>query len=81
MITANGNRAAETAAVAHVAAAERLARGIVVAFDSCQEVGVPLSDLQKIAVIEAMLLEFDGFSAHLSSLERVGRMLRDLRQM
>jgi hypothetical protein len=81
MSTANGNRAAETAAIAHVAAAERLARGVIVAFDSCEEVGVPLSEIQKIAVIEAMLLEFDGFSEHLCSLERVGRLLRDLQPM
>jgi hypothetical protein len=79
MSTRNGDRAIENAAITHVAAAERIARGIVVGFGSCDEVGVPLSDVQKIAVVQAMLLEFDGFAAHLGSLERLGRLLHELR--
>ena len=79
MSTKNGNRAIENAEIAHVAAAERIARGIVVAFGTCDEVGVPLSDVQKIAVVQAMLLEFDGFAAHLGSLERLGWLLHELR--
>jgi hypothetical protein len=78
MTAVNGNRRVEYAAIAHVAAAERLARAIVVALATCEEVGVGLSDVQKTAVIEAMLLEFDGFEAHLRSLDRVGQMLREL---
>ena len=74
----NGNRAAEHTALAQVAAAERLARGVVVAFETCEELGMPLSTVQKITVFEAMLLEFDGFAEHLSSLDRVGGMLHDL---
>ena len=75
----NGDRAIENAAIAHVAAAERIARGIVVAFGTCEEVGVALSDVQKIAVVQAMLLEFDGFAAQLGSLECLGRLLHELR--
>jgi hypothetical protein len=78
MSIVNGSRAYEETAIAHVATAERLARGFVVAMESCDEAGVPLSTVQKIAVVEALLLEFDGFAAHLRSLESVGRMLRDL---
>jgi hypothetical protein len=81
MTALNGNRRVEDAAIAHVAAAERLARAVVVAFASCEEVGAGLSDVQKTSVIEAMLLEFDGFEAHLRSLDRVGQMLRDLGQL
>jgi hypothetical protein len=80
MTTVNGNRPADSAAIAHVASAERVARAIVLAFDSCDETGAPLSEIQKIAVLEAILLEFDGFGAHLRTLASVGKALRELGQ-
>jgi hypothetical protein len=76
VIAQNGNGRAEVPGTAVVAAAERMAAAVIVAFDSCDCLGVPLSDLQKIAVIEALLLEFDGFSAQLGSIERISGMLR-----
>jgi hypothetical protein len=78
MSAVNGSRAFEETGIGHVAAAERMARGCVVAMDLCEEAGVPLSTAQKIAVVEALLLEFDGLAEHLRSVECVGRMLRDL---
>jgi hypothetical protein len=81
MTTVNGNRSADTAALAHVASAERVARAIVLAFDSCDDTGAPLSEIQKITVLEAILIEFDGFAAHLRTLASVGQILRDLDQL
>jgi hypothetical protein len=78
MTTVNGNRPADTAAFAQVASAERVARAIVLAFDSCDEAGAPLSEVQRIAVLEAILLEFDGLAAHLRTLASVGEALRGL---
>lgn len=66
------------ALLAQVAAAERFARTIVVAFGMCEETCAPLSDVQKIAVIEAALLEFDGLEAKLGSLTSIGELLRAL---
>jgi hypothetical protein len=48
------------------------------AFDICEHSGVPLSQLQKIALVEAVLLEFDGLEAHLRSLATVEEQLRAL---
>jgi len=64
--------------MAKVAAAERFAGAIVAAFEMCEEGGVPLTQIQKIAVIEAAFLEFDGFEANLRSLATVGGVLRGL---
>ena len=47
--------------------------------DACEDAGVPLSELQRVTVLETALLEFDGFGAHLASLAAVDRLLRDLR--
>ena len=76
MGTGTANAAATL--TAQVAAAERFARAIVVAFGVCDEVRAPLSDVQKIAVIQAALLEFDGFEAKLASLATIGDLLREL---
>lgn len=79
MSATNGNGRVETAVMAGKAeAAERLSRAIVLAFEVCDEGGVPLSDMQKIAIVEAALLEFDGVEAQLSSSTAVGELLRDL---
>lgn len=61
------------------AAARRFAAAIVAAFGVCDEVCTPLTDLQKITVIQAALLEFDGLEAELDSLSRIGDLLRELR--
>jgi len=74
----NGNGRTETIALtAHVASARCLARTIAVAFEACEDADVPLSELQRVAIIEAALLEFDGFAAHLGTLASVGSLLRD----
>jgi hypothetical protein len=79
MSATNGNGRADAALVAgQTAAAERLARAVVLAFDVCEEGGVPLSELQKVAILEAALLEFDGFEAELGSRAAVSELLRDL---
>jgi hypothetical protein len=44
----------------------------------CGQAGVALSQLQKIGVIEAALLEFDGFEAQMSSLACFGEILDDV---
>jgi hypothetical protein len=63
---------------AEVAAAERFARVIVFTMEVCDEGRVPLSPAQKVALIEAALLEFDGLGAELSSLAGLSALLRGL---
>jgi hypothetical protein len=74
----NGNSHVDAATLAQAAAAERFARAAIAAFGSCEAVGAPLSDVQKIALLESMLREFDGFSARLDSLSTIAGLLRDL---
>jgi len=62
-------------ATARDAAARCLARALVCAFDACDESGIPLSQLQRVAILEAVLCEFDGLREHLSSLATVSRIL------
>lgn len=82
MSSLNGNGYEETVvSTAHGATARCLARAVVVAFDACEDSDVPLSELQKVAVVEAALREFDGFGTHLASLSFVGQVLRDLRSL
>ncbi len=77
MTSKNGHAPAElAAATAKAAAAERFAGAIVSAFDVCDQVGVPLTQAQKVALIEATLLEFDGLEAQLNSLVAIGELLR-----
>jgi hypothetical protein len=64
---------------AQVAAAERFAKAMVVAFAVCEEIRAPLTDIQKIAIIEAALLEFDGLESQLGSLAGISELLRSLR--
>ena len=78
MSATNGKSPVDTVPIAQSAAAERIASGLVVAFEACDEAGVGLSEIQKIAFIQAMLLQFDGFADHVRSLEGVGRLLRSL---
>jgi hypothetical protein len=42
------------------------------------ELRTPLSSVQKIAVLQAALLEFDGFEAQLRSLDEMDTLLREL---
>jgi hypothetical protein len=80
MASANGSRHADlAAATAKAVAAERLAGAVMSAFEICEQAGVPLSQLQKVALVEAVLLEFDGLEAHLRSLAAVEEELRGLR--
>ena len=82
MSSENGHESAEvTAFTAHAAAARCLARVVAVSLDSCEERGFPLSELQKVAIVEAALLEFDGFGVQLAALVAVGEFLRDLRHL
>lgn len=75
----NGNGSGEmVTSTAHGATARCVARSVVVAFDACEDSGAPLSQLQKVALIESVLLEFDGFGIHLASLAALDRMLGDL---
>jgi hypothetical protein len=62
----------------HVEAAERLARATVSAFELCEGLGAPLTSAQKVALIEAGLLEFDGLEASLAAEARVDELLRSL---
>lgn len=52
---------------------------MVVGFAVCDEARIPLSEIQKIAILEAALLEFDGFESQLDSLTEIGELLRALR--
>ena len=62
----------------HVAAAERFARATVFAFELCEAHGAPLSQMQKAALIEASLLEFDGLESTLATHASVDALLRSL---
>jgi hypothetical protein len=78
MSSRNGDGTGEVVLTAHAAAARCLARALAVSFDACDEAGMPLSELQKVVVIEAALLELDGFGLQLGSLVAVGELLRDV---
>lgn len=78
MASTNGDGTGGTVAfTAYAATARCLARAVASGFDACDDAGLPLSELQKVAVFEAALREFDGFGVELSSLVAVGE-LRDL---
>ncbi len=79
MISTNGkSRGVPVASAARVAAAGRFAGVIVSMFEKCDETSIPLSRAQKTALIEAALVEFDGFEAELSSLMRIAELLSEL---
>jgi hypothetical protein len=80
MRSTNGHAPPETVlATAHSSAARCIARGLVVAFDACDEAEIPLTQLQRATIVEAALLEFDGFGVHVTSLATVSRLLREMR--
>jgi hypothetical protein len=80
MSATNGKSYVDTAAIAQAAAVHRVAAALVTAFEACKDSGVDLLEVQQIALIEAMLLQFDGFADHLRGLEGVGELLRHLGQ-
>jgi hypothetical protein len=80
----NGNHARyapedSLSSTSYGAAARCVARVVTCATDACDDAGIPLSELQRVTIVETALLEFDGFAAHLASLAAVDRLLRDLR--
>ena len=78
MASKNGQAPVElAAATAKAAAAERFAGAIIAAFEVCDQVGWPLKQPQKVALVEAALLEFDGPEAQLHSLVSIGELLRN----
>jgi hypothetical protein len=82
-MSANGNGNGDGShtslhAAADGAVARCLARALVVGFDACDDGGVPLSQLQRIALLECALLEFDGLGLHIASLTAVAELLRQL---
>jgi hypothetical protein len=74
----NGIPSETVTGAARNASARCLSRALICAFDVCDETGVPLSQLQRIAILEAVLCEFDGFGENLSSLATVSWLLREL---
>jgi len=81
-INGNGKHVAEyegLSSTTYGASARCVARVLVRAIDACDDADTPLSELQRVTVIETALLEFDGFGTHLASLVAVDRLLRDLR--
>ena len=79
MTSRNGKHGAAGTLLTTQAAARRFAAAIVASFGVCDEVCTPFTDLQKITLIQAALLEFDGLEAELDSLSRIGDLLRELR--
>jgi hypothetical protein len=79
MTSINGNGDSESlTTTARDAAARCLARAAVSGFDVCEESGMPLAQLQKVAILEAALVEFDGMREHLFSLDALHRILSEL---
>jgi hypothetical protein len=77
MLNKNGGKSTGAAATMQVVAADRIARQLIVGFGFCDECGVPLSERQRIALLTAALLEFDGVQDELEGLLRVERLLQD----
>jgi hypothetical protein len=61
-----------------VISARRIARQTILGFSLCEGSGSPLSERQKISVLTAMLLEFDGFQAEVESVLEIDRLLAQL---
>ena len=66
------------ATTAQVAAAQRVARALTVGFGLCDEAGFPLSERQRISMLAAALLGFDGFQAETEGLLGVEQLLAGL---
>ena len=61
-----------------VVAAQRFAQIAVTGFALCEESSVPLSERQKIALLTAALLEFDGLREELTGVLHVERLIEDI---
>ncbi len=61
-----------------VAAARLLASALVLGIEQCAAEDAPLSGAQTVALVEAALLEFDGFEDHATTLVALDAMLREL---
>ena len=66
------------ASTAQIAAAERLATALIVGFQLCADEQQPLNELQRIALVKAGLLVFNGFREDVDSQVRVGAVLTAL---
>ena len=66
------------AAAAQVAGAQRVARALTVGFGLCEEAGFPLSERQRISMLTAALLAFDGFQAETEGLLHIEQLLAGL---
>lgn len=64
--------------MAQVAVADCLARAVVVALEASSEAHRPLTQSQKIDLVRTMLLEFDGFSAHVTGVLETERILNEV---
>lgn len=62
--------------IAEVSACERVARSLIVGFDLCESDGRALTQLQKIAFLQATLQVFSDFRSELDSLTAVEEELR-----
>jgi hypothetical protein len=60
-------------------AAQRIASLLVLGFGLCEEAHVPLSERQRIALLTAALLEFDGVRAEIEGLLQIERLLSEFR--
>jgi hypothetical protein len=65
------------ATTAQVATALRMARMIVTSIGVAADSEAPLSDNQKVAMITAALIEFDGFRDELGTLLALDRLIAD----
>lgn len=68
-------RIESTKSTAQVAAADKIARVLVGAIDLCSDAGWPLSGLQRVELLKAALLEFDGFEVEVAAMLELERRL------
>jgi hypothetical protein len=73
------NRPSSFASTLEVRVAERVAGILMTGFDCCDEDGVPLTERQKVALVTAALLGFDGVQVELQGMRGVERLLAELR--
>jgi hypothetical protein len=62
-----------------VAAAKRVAKALTAGFAMCEEAGFPLSERQRVSMLTAAFLAFDGFHAETERLLHVDQLISDLR--
>jgi hypothetical protein len=63
------------ASTAQIAAAERIARALIVGFQLCADEHHPLNEIQQIELVKAALLVFDDFRGDVESQIRIGTAL------